>query len=433
MAELIIMKICYMFVAFCEMGMGIAIINKIYPEFRYDSRTTKFLSIVLLGMFGLIYAWNSWLFYISTSFMLLASVVLATLYCLFWHSNFLNILLLQLFYYINISILKVPILTMRGIKCHENVIQANQGPRTFGEVSFILLILLLIHILLKHHKNVEVVLKKLFKKNTILCIVIVILEWLMLCYCMRNGQFEFEKQDVISNLLIIMSTAMLMFSIVLFYTYQQVKYENALQQERYRCLKSQYYEMKELYEANSRWSHDVKHELLFVGNCLKENNISGAYESIQGYLQKIMQTEKRVWSSFSFLDFMLNYKKAEMDKHNIKFMLDIELQHIEMLEEDLVIILGNLLDNAVEATIKCEKERRCINLKIRNLNDMLLLSIENSNFEMPKLKKDTFISSKTDKGMHGWGIESVKQIVEKYNGEIHFQYTEKLFQVQILL
>ena len=426
-------KLWYMFAVFCELGMGIVIINKIYPELRFENRAIKILATFLFCMFGYIYIWNAWLFYISTSFIMVASVVLATLYWLFWRSNFLNILLLQLFYYINISILKVPILTMRGIKYHENVIRVNQGPRTFGEASFILLILLLIHILLKYHKNVEVVLRKLFKKNTILCTLIVILEWLMLCYCMRNGQFEFKKKDFILNLVIIMSTAMFMFSIVLFYTYQQVKYENSLQQEMYRCLKSQYYEMKELYEANSRWSHDVKHELLFVGNCLEEKNLSGAYESIQGYLQKIMQTEKKVWSSFSFLDFMLNYKKAEMDKHNIKFMLDIELQHIEILEEDLVIILGNLLDNAVEAASKCEEDRRCINLKIHNLNDMLLLSIENSSCEMPKLKKDTFVSSKTDKGMHGWGIESVKRIVENYNGEIHFQYTEKLFQVQILL
>lgn len=191
--------------------------------------------------------------------------------------------------------------------------------------------------------------------------------------------------------------------------------------------------MKELYEANSRWSHDVKHELLFIGNCLEENNLSGAYESIQGYLQKIMQTEKKVWSSFSFLDFMLNYKKTEMDKQNIKFMLDIELQHIEILEEDLVIILGNLLDNAIEAAGKCEKDRRYINLKIHNLNDMLLLCVENSSCEMPKLKKDIFVSSKADKGMHGWGIESVKRIVENYSGEIHFQYCENNFQVEILI
>lgn len=433
MAELNMVKICYLFAAFCEFGMGIVIINKIYPKLRFENSAIKILATSLFGVLGFMYLWNAWMFYISTLFVMVASVVTATVYWLFWRSDFLNILLLQLFYYINILILKVPILTMRGIKYHENVVRVNRGPRTVGEAGFILLILLLIYIFLKYHKNVEAVLRKLVLNNRILCTLIVISEWLMLCYCMRNGRLEFEKKDFILNLVIIMSIALLMFFIVLFYTYQQVKFENSLQQELYRGLKSQYYEMKKLYEANSRWSHDVKHELLFIGNCLEENNLSGAYESIQGYLQKIMQTEKKVWSSFSFMDFMLNYKKTEMDKQNIKFMLDIELQHIEILEEDLVIILGNLLDNAIEAAGKCEKDRRYINLKIHNLNDMLLLCVENSSCEMPKLKKDIFVSSKADKGMHGWGIESVKRIVENYSGEIHFQYCENNFQVEILI
>ena len=425
-------KICYMFAAFCEMGMGIVIINKIYPEFRFDNRVIKIMATFLLCIFGFLYVGNSWLFYISTSFNMVAGAVLATSYWLFWCSDFLDILLLQLFYYINISILKVPILTMSGIKYHENVIRVNQGPRTYVEAVWVFLILLLLCIWLKRCKNVEMVLRN-FLKNKLLCALIVMLEWLLLCYCMQIGHSEFKTTDFILNMVIILSIFMFMCSIVLFATYQQMKRENLLQQETYEHLKSQYYGLNEMYETNSRWVHDVKHELLFVVSCLEENNLSGAYESIQGYLQKIMQNEKKVWSSFSFLDFMLNYKKTEMDKQNIKFMLDIELQHIEIPEEDLVIILGNLLDNAVEAASKCEKDRRCIKLKIHNLNDMLLLGIENSSCEMPKLKKDTFVSSKTDKGMHGWGIESVKRIVENYNGEIHFQYTEKVFQVQILL
>lgn len=432
MAELIIMKICYMFVAFCEMGMGIAIINKIYPAFRYDSRAIKILSIVLFCMFGLIYAWNSWLFYISTSFMLLASVVLATLYCLFWHSDFLNVLFLQLLYCINISILKIPMLTIRGIINRENVVLINRAPRTLGEVVWILLILLLHYALLKRYKNAKMALRKMLE-NKLLSMIFIIIMWWLLCYCMEKGEIEFQTTDFILNMVIILCMSMVMLAIAFFETYQQIKKENLLQQEKYAHLKSQYYGLKELYEMNSRWVHDSKHELLYIGSCLESNNISGAYESIQGYLQKIRQIEKKVWSSFPFLDFMLNYKKIEMDQRNIKFRLDIKLQHIVIPEEDLVIIIGNLLDNAVEAASKCKENRRYINLKLHNLNDMLLLGIENSSSEMPELKKDTFVSSKKDKGMHGWGIESVKRIVENYNGEIQFQYTEKIFQVKILL
>lgn len=425
-------KICYILAAFCEMGLGIAIIHKIYPEFRFENKIMKVLAVLLVGALGCIYAWNAWLFYISTSFIIATSVISTALYWVFWRSNFLNVLLLQLFYCFNVSILKIPILTVRGIRYHENVILVNRGPRTLGEAGWIFLILSLVYIMLKQCKNTEVILRQLLLKNKILCVLLGILEWLMLCYCMQIGHFEFETTDFIFNLAIILCAFMVMFAIVLSFAYQQRKSENLLQHEAYDHLKSQYYRLKELYETNSRWVHDAKHELLYVESCLEQNNVLGAYESIQRYLQKIMQTEKKVWSGFPFLDFMLNYKKMEMDRKNINFMLDIELQHISIPEEELIIIIGNLLDNAVEAAGKCEKSRRYVKLKIHNLNDMLLLCIENSSSQMPKLKNDTFVSNKKYTGMHGWGIESVRRIVEIYNGEIQFQYTEKHFQVQIL-
>ena len=425
-------KICYMFVVFCEMGMGIAIINKVYPEFRFENRAMKVLAIILFCMFGFMYVWNSWLFYISTSFSIAVSVVLTVLYWLFWHSNFLNILLLQLFYYINIAILKIPILTIRGIRFHENVILANQGTRTLGEAVWSFLILLLICVLLKRYKNAEIILRKMLE-NKLLFTLLIIIMWWLLCYCMKLGEVKFQTTDFIFNMIIILCVSMAMFAIAIFEAYQQIKRDNFLQEETYAHLKSQYCRLKELYEENSRWVHDSKHELLYIGSCLEENNVSGAYESIQEYLQKIRGTEKKVWSNFPFLDFMLNYKKTEMDQRNINFMLDIELHHIAIPEEDLMIIIGNLLDNAVEAAGKCEELRRYIKLKIHNLNEMLLLCIENSNNEMPKLKNDMFVSSKKEKGTHGWGIESVKRLVENNNGEIHFQYTEKYFQVQIMI
>ena len=173
--------------------------------------------------------------------------------------------------------------------------------------------------------------------------------------------------------------------------------------------------------------------MIYVQSCLEEKNVSKAYESLQKYLQRIRKIEKKAWSNFSFLDFMINYKKAEMDKKEIKFVLNIELQHINIPEEDLVIILGNLLDNAIEAAEKCEKNERYINLGIYNRNNMLLMSIENSSNRIPKIEKGTFITSKPDKILHGLGTESVRELVNQYNGETLFEYTEKNFKVEILI
>jgi sensor histidine kinase regulating citrate/malate metabolism len=301
------------------------------------------------------------------------------------------------------------------------------------EVGCIFVILVLVYIGVTYYKKTIIILQKLFTENMLLCAATTIFEWLILCHCMRNGAERFVKRDLAFNFIVILCVALLLLSISLFFTYQQIKTESMIQMEIQKCLKNQYHELKELYEVNSRWVHDAKHELILVGNCLEENDLSKAHDSVQRYLQRIKQTEKKVWSNFSFVDFMLNYKKVEMDKRNIKFVLRIELQHINIPEEELAIIIGNLLDNAIEAAEKCEESERFIHLKIQNVNHMLLLSVENSCVEQPEMKKGMFISTKTDHGIHGWGIKSVKQIVETYNGEMDFKYDEKHFQVEILI
>ena len=426
-------KIFYINACFFEMFVGTAITYKLYPEFRSEKTVIKVLSTIFLMIYMYVFTFNMWENYISTIAILFYSVGFAVLYRLFWHSDFLKVLLLQLFYCTNVSLLKIPVITLKGILLHGNVIQANQGQRVFGEAIYNFVIVFLIYILLKRYKIVEVTLRQLLFKNKLLCVLIITLEWNLLGYCMNIGHFGFETVDFIFNLLFVLCATMVIVSLTIFFTYQQMKNEKLLQQENYEHLKNQYYGLKELYETNSRWVHDAKHEFLYIGSCLEEKNVSGAYESLQNYLQKLRKIEKKVWSGFSFLDFMLNYKKMEMDKKNINFTLDEELKNITIPEEDLVIILGNLLDNAIEAAQKCEASERYIKLKLRNLNNMVLLNLENGSSEMPLLKNDIFISNKQEEGVHGLGIESVRRIVETYEGEIYFQYTEKDFQVQILI
>lgn len=302
-----------------------------------------------------------------------------------------------------------------------------------GTIIYVLLLLLLLGVLINRHKIVEVVIPELLTKNKILCVLIIAAGCLILAYDMYSERLGFNTMDFIIHLMLILCAVIIVLYLVLFSIYQQTKSENALKQTAYENLKNQYYGLKEMYETNSRCIHDMKHELMYIGSCLEDNNISGACESLKGYLQEIRKIERKVWTGFSFLDFVLNYKKAEMDKKSIDFALDIELHQIIILEDDLVILLGNLLDNAIEAAQKCEENQRYIKLKVHNVNNMLLLDIENSSSEIPQLKNGVFISSKNDKTLHGFGIESVKRIVKLYDGEIHFQYTENNFEIKILI
>ena len=64
---------------------------------------------------------------------------------------------------------------------------------------------------------------------------------------------------------------------------------------------------------------------------------------------------------------------------------------------------------------------------------MFLLSLYNSSTQIPMMVDDRFITTKEDKDAHGLGVESVKRIVDKYNGNISFQYDDEHFEVDILI
>ena len=100
---------------------------------------------------------------------------------------------------------------------------------------------------------------------------------------------------------------------------------------------------------------------------------------------------------------------------------------------DIGIALGNALDNAIEAAEKCEEGKGKITCIFRNINDMFIFKVKNTSIYKPYEKNTKFYTSKKEKDEHGWGIESVKQIVRKYNGEIDFKYDKDFFEVEIII
>ena len=121
-----------------------------------------------------------------------------------------------------------------------------------------------------------------------------------------------------------------------------------------------------------------------------------------------------------------------MDAYQIEFQVEFSIDDIYIESMDLVIIMENLLENAIEAASKCELKRKIV-FELKNINDVLLLKIWNTSCKFPHVKNDKFVTDKSEKNTHGWGIESVKNILEKYNGKINFEYDNNYFEVVIIM
>ena len=102
---------------------------------------------------------------------------------------------------------------------------------------------------------------------------------------------------------------------------------------------------------------------------------------------------------------------------------------------DLCIVLGNLLDNAIEATEKLEdEEEKQIFIKLIYQKKRLLIEIRNPyRGSLKKGRSGDYLSGKNDQENHGIGLKSVRKVVEKYDGTLDIHTENQQFQITIIL
>ena len=98
---------------------------------------------------------------------------------------------------------------------------------------------------------------------------------------------------------------------------------------------------------------------------------------------------------------------------------------------DLNILLSNLLENSIEA-IQHVREKE-LDICLRYQKSILYISIYNTFEEVRRKGKDVYLTTKQDKNQHGIGLSSVRNIVEKYDGQMKIQTQEQKFMVDIIL
>ena len=125
------------------------------------------------------------------------------------------------------------------------------------------------------------------------------------------------------------------------------------------------------------------------------------------------------------------YQEAVENEILLSFLVD-DLSDLKVDDEDMVVILSNLLNNALEACKKCDE--RIIRLKIISEDGDILISVENNCNVTVTSDKGSFMTTKTDNPEeHGIGIKNVINLVEKYNGTYTIKSDDKKFVFSIVI
>lgn len=195
-----------------------------------------------------------------------------------------------------------------------------------------------------------------------------------------------------------------------------------------------YRSISENFANQRKKTHEYKNQIL----CIESLVAAKKYEELEKYVKNIsgiLSTElDYIKTNNVIVDAILNSKYREMLDKNIMFIFKInDLSGIKICDEDIVIILSNLLNNAIEACEKCS-DQKVIKMKFVQESENIIISVKNryngmlivQNGEIQTLKNN-------DTGEHGIGVKNIIEVVAKYQGSYVIRNDESEFYFSIIL
>lgn len=215
------------------------------------------------------------------------------------------------------------------------------------------------------------------------------------------------------------------------YENMEVEHENAIFAQQLELISKHTEEQNRIFDKQKEFRHNLKNYCIGLRVCIEHNEKEKALDMIDKILAQGEPTrETIVDTGNTLIDALINYKCSVAKKYGIDVVTDVLVP--ETIPKvgcgDLSIILGNLIDNAIEAT-KERKDKKIIDISIGIRRGELVITICNTYEKEPKTdKQGNFVTGKEDYENHGFGIKSVKKAVEKYDGNIIFQIKEGVFE-----
>ena len=235
----------------------------------------------------------------------------------------------------------------------------------------------------------------------------------------------------------IILSIILLFAILFYRVNQQREMEAEiakLKQEQAEIVERDYQALRRTYADNAKLYHDLHNHIEAIYQCLIQGDTKEAVRYCEDLRTPVRQISQTVWTGDKALDYLISSKMALAGQEQIKTKVNIEYPHNTNIRSvDLTTILGNLLDNALEAAKTAPEGLRCLNLTIRRINDMLIIKVENGYGDTTVQENGKQLKSKKDKDFHGWGRKSVQTAADRYDGTIRTDYKDHVFQSVVTL
>lgn len=195
-----------------------------------------------------------------------------------------------------------------------------------------------------------------------------------------------------------------------------------------------YEEVKSIYTTMRGWRHDYHNHI----QTMKAHIALDQFDQLEGYLDELDNDLEKVDTQIKtgniMADAIINSKAALAENNKIKLNVKANVdKKIIVTDIDLCVIIGNLMDNAIDACLLIDDEdERFIRVYIGKLKEQMYISVSNATCEMKRNNTSIFVSKKGGM-MHGHGLKRVDAAVKKYEGYLNRQNEPGVFVTEILL
>ena len=213
------------------------------------------------------------------------------------------------------------------------------------------------------------------------------------------------------------------------------KNEKALQENKLYEMRNIYYKNLEQEQLQvRRLRHDMANHMTAIDGLIKEGKFDRAKEYIASLKNSPGMLSMRRWCEDDVINSLLAGKSAVIESNNITYDFKVSLPDSLPIEGlDICSLIGNALDNAIEAILKLSKEERQISLSLIVQRGMFILNSVNNTLAIQSTKNGRFLTSKADKAMHGFGLDNMRFVVDKYGGTMEIQTENNKFDLLVTL
>lgn len=257
---------------------------------------------------------------------------------------------------------------------------------------------------------------------------------------MTSSVIKSYHSDIIAIYYII-AIGLIVLNLVVFHLISEIL-ENSRNMKEAEALRQQsigqlelYNSMRENYNIQRQRTHEYKNQIVCMDMLMKKKDYSKLEDYIGNISDGLDAQLDMVDTNNDVVNAIFNAKYYEAIKNDVLVVLKInDLSDIKISDNDIVTILSNLLDNAIEAAKQCDIGKRIVKIKMLYENAVLSIAVSNSYKAEPVLTEDGYIrTTKKDREEHGWGMRNVVATLEKYNAEYIIDYKNGEFVFSIIM